>query len=582
MTNPVSLRQMALVSVLIPAFKPEYLQEAILSALQQTCDDIEILVGDDTVDARLEQIVTQIDDPRVTYYHHGFGDAELNLRQLWQHATGPYIKPLFDDDVLRPASIEALVSALRSNPASALAFHERVYVSPYNDIVWTPPKLIEPGSIAALDHQLLVDQMLPTLRNFVGEPSNTMVNRELVDVTQAYTYHGRKLDFLADVASYLNLSTGAPIIGVGGYLSAFRQHAAQSSNSASPRISAGLYEWELIVRTEAAEGNFSGPGLNSAWRSLRKRYAPFVRHLPEIARLSAHLHDIVNNEPTKLLTHTFDADLDVAVKAVAARVAIAARPEPTPNYCPVCTQPIGEWLPHPASDDLTFMDHMGVVGSRRDKHVCPACGCNDRDRHLWLNIEAANLLADAPEMRILHVAPEATLEPKIVALAPIEYVAGDLMTHEARHDRIDVETLEFADGYFDLIICNRVLERVDFPARAIAEFCRCLRPGGRLIAQTPYSPILKRTIETTTTDPEDFATYYFGRSDHARLFGLDLIDEFHAAGLVGEPLEHTTLLGELDPEAYGVNPVESFFLFSKPLTQTYETHPEAPERPRGE
>lgn len=556
---------MPLVSVLIPAFKPEYLQDAILSVLQQTCDDIEILVGDDTVDASLEQLVTHIDDARVTYYHHGFGDAELNLRQLWQHATGPYIKPLFDDDMLLPTSVEVLMSALRSNPASALAFHERVFVSAHDEIVGTPTKLMEFGSSAAFDRQLIVDNMLPTLNNFVGEPSNTMVNRELVDATQAYTYHGRKLDYLSDVASYLNLSTDAPIIGVGGYLSAFRQHATQSSASSSPRVSAGLYEWELIVRTEAAAGNFSGAGLNSAWRSLRKRYAPFVRQLPEIARLSAHLDDIVTSEPTQLLTPTFEADLGVAVQAVAARLAIAARTEPSVNYCPVCTQPIGEWLPHLGSFDPTFLDHMGVVGSRRDKHVCPACRSNDRDRHLWLNIEAANLLADAPAMRILHIAPEPTLEPKIVGLAPLEYVAGDLMPQDPRHQRIDVESLEFADGHFDLIICNHVLEHVDFPARAIAEFSRCLRPGGRLIAQTPYSPILTRTIETVTSDSEEFATYFFGQDDHVRLFGLDLIDEFHAAGLTGEPLEHTTLLGELDPEAYGVNPIEPFFLFSKPL-----------------
>ena len=134
----------------------------------------------------------------------------------------------------------------------------------------------------------------------------------------------------------------------------------------------------------------------------------------------------------------------------------------------------------------------------------------------------------------------------------------------AGHQRIDVEALEFDDGHFDLIICNHVLEHVDFLARALAEFCRCLRPGGHLIAQTPYSPILRRTIETTTSEPESFATYYYGQNDHARLYGLDLIDEFHAAGLLGEPIEHTTLLGELDAEAYGVNPVESFFLFSKP------------------
>ena len=296
-------------------------------------------------------------------------------------------------------------------------------------------------------------------------------------MTQAYTYRGRKLDFLADVASYLNLSTDAPIIAVGGYLSAFRQHAAQSSSSTSPRISAGVYEWELFVRTEAAEGNLSRPGLTSAWRALRKMYASHVRQLPEIARLAAHLDDIVTSKPTQLLTDTFEADLEIAAKAVAARLAIAARPEPSPNHCAVCTQAIGEWIPHPAAVDLRFMDHMGVVGSRRDKHICPACHCNDRDRHLWLYIEAANLLADAPQMRILHIAPEPRLEPKIVALAPLEYVAGDLVPQAAGHQRIDVEALEFDDGHFDLIICNHVLEHVDFLARALAEFCRCLGPG---------------------------------------------------------------------------------------------------------
>jgi methyltransferase family protein/glycosyl transferase family 2 len=562
--EPGIVGQMALVSVVIPAFKPEYLQAAIISATEQTCEDIEILVGDDSVDARLEPIVTEIDDPRVTYHHHGFGDAELNLRKLWERATGEYIKPLFDDDLLLPASVESLVNALRSNPGSALAFHERVYVNSENDIVWTPPQLLEAGSMAALDHQFMVDHMLPTLSNFIGEPSNTMVSRELVDVTQVYTYRGRKLDFLADVASYLNLSTDAPIILVGGYLSAFRQHAAQSSHGTSPRISAGLYEWELFVRTEAVEGTLSGPELTSAWRSLRKMYAPHARHLPEIARLAAHLDDIVSNEPAQLLNDTFEADLAVAAKAVAARVAIAARQEPSPNHCAVCGQAIAEWLPHPAAVDLTFMDHMGVVGSRRDKHICPACHCNDRDRHLWLYIEAANLLADAPEMRILHIAPEAMLEPKIVALAPLEYVAGDLVPHHERHRRIDVEALEFDDDHFDLIICNHVLEHVDFPPRAIAEFYRCLAPGGHVIAQTPYSPILRRNLETTTSESEGFVTYYFGQDDHARLFGLDLIDDFHGAGFTGEPLEHTTLLGDLDPEAYGVNPVESFLLFSKP------------------
>ena len=54
----------------------------------------------DTPDGRLETIVTSVDDPRVSYHYHGFGDAELNLRCLWERSTGRYVKVLFDDDVL--------------------------------------------------------------------------------------------------------------------------------------------------------------------------------------------------------------------------------------------------------------------------------------------------------------------------------------------------------------------------------------------------------------------------------------------------------------------------------------------------
>src|SRR3954470_10284480 len=118
-----------LVSVIIPAFKPQHLVDAITSAREQTCADVEILVGDDTPDGRLEPIVTSVDDPRVSYHPHAFGDAELNLRGLWERSTGRYVKVLFDDDVLLPDSLTALVSALEAHPASAPPFHERVFIN---------------------------------------------------------------------------------------------------------------------------------------------------------------------------------------------------------------------------------------------------------------------------------------------------------------------------------------------------------------------------------------------------------------------------------------------------------------------
>src|SRR4051794_41132450 len=356
-----------LVSVIIPAFKPRHLVAAITSARDQTCADIEILVGDDTADGRLETIVMSIDDPRVSYHYNGFGDAELNLRSLWERSTGRYVKVLFDDDVLLPDSLTALVSALEAHPASVLAFHERVFINDAGEVIHTPPRILDDEEVVEVDRETLVGGLLAPIGNFVGEPSNTLLRRELVDIETVYTYDGLKLDFLADVASYLNLAEQAPLVGVGGLLSAFRRHDAQSSHSSSPRISAGLYEWELIVRKECEAGNLDDAQREVAWQSLRRMYAPHVRSLPEIARFASRLDGLVANGTAGLRSsEIFQTDLQTARTAVASRVAIAKRPQPQQSHCPVCDQDVEGWRasPHAGLIDLKVMDDVGVVGSR--------------------------------------------------------------------------------------------------------------------------------------------------------------------------------------------------------------------------
>ena len=45
--------------------------------------------------------------------------------------------------------------------------------------------------------------------------------------------------------------------------------------------------------------------------------------------------------------------------------------------------------------------------------------------------------------------------------------------------------LPFANGRFDLVTCNMVVEHLDQPGKAFAEIARCLTPGGALIVHTP-------------------------------------------------------------------------------------------------
>ena len=237
-------------------------------------------------------------------------------------------------------------------------------------------------------------------------------------------------------------------------------------------------------------------------------------------------------------------------------------------FCCLCEQTVDAWVPHPGRAQRSpFMAMLGTVGSDLAVYGCPHCGCNDRDRHLWMYMASAGLPEQLAGARILHLAPEASLEPRLLACRPAEYVRGDLFPARAGILRVDAESIAFEDGRFDLIIANHLLEHVRHPERALAEFARCLAPGGLLIAQTPYAPALKHTFELETPPTEEFATIYYGQVDHVRLFGGDIGTLFNAAGLTGSPMPHAQLLGEFDPLEFGCNGREPFFAFSKPALE---------------
>jgi SAM-dependent methyltransferase len=240
-------------------------------------------------------------------------------------------------------------------------------------------------------------------------------------------------------------------------------------------------------------------------------------------------------------------------------------------YCVICDQPVATWIPYPLTHLRSeFMKLMQAVGSDAAVYQCPHCGCTDRDRHLWLYLMAIGLLPKIRGARMLHIAPEIRLEKKFLATQLAEYVRGDLFPVRPGIKKVDVERMEFVDDFFDLIVCNHVMEHVSSPERALAEFFRCLKPGGVLIAQTPYTPLLKKTFEMHTNPEGDFRRVFYGQDDHVRLFGSDIVSYFHAAGFQGELYPHESFLGQFDRLEMGINPREPLFLFSKPLADAVQ------------
>lgn len=86
-----------------------------------------------------------------------------------------------------------------------------------------------------------------------------------------------------------------------------------------------------------------------------------------------------------------------------------------------------------------------------------------------------------------------------------EYVGLELDTPMARRRGIadayyDGHRFPYADGEFDTVVCNQVLEHVFYPDRFISEAHRVLRLGGRLLLTVPF-------VWDEHEQPYDFARY---------------------------------------------------------------------------
>jgi glycosyltransferase involved in cell wall biosynthesis len=112
------------VSVVIATLdRPDYLRQAIASALRNNYQNFEIVVSDDAGPPENSKVVASFRDPRIRYRRNTtrLGSA-LNHKAALTIATGEYIILLNDDDEWEPNCLGPLVAALRDHPEVLMAF----------------------------------------------------------------------------------------------------------------------------------------------------------------------------------------------------------------------------------------------------------------------------------------------------------------------------------------------------------------------------------------------------------------------------------------------------------------------------
>jgi len=191
-------------------------------------------------------------------------------------------------------------------------------------------------------------------------------------------------------------------------------------------------------------------------------------------------------------------------------------------YCPNCNSFLRDFV-FCGTESVVSVEKQ-IIGAGRRKMECPICHSAERDRLLYLYIkDYLHLFENQEKINILHIAPEECLFSVFYKkINHQNYVCGDKFEEGYKYAKhvqfIDVTDINYEDNYFDLILCNHVLEHIPNDRKAMQELHRVLKPGGKAILQVPLSHIIKDTCEDfSITNPAE-RIELFGQWDHCRIY----------------------------------------------------------------
>nr|WP_318381230.1 glycosyltransferase [uncultured Enterobacter sp.] len=230
------MNECALVSIVIPAYNPEFFETALSSALNQSWPNCEVIIHDDSQDDTIslicERYASRSDTP--IYY-------TKNEIRLWEEgnvlagvrlAKGKYVKFLYDDDIIYEHAITRLIAALESSPQNRMASSRRtridVHGKPLVDILATAYPFTGDAILHGPD---VVKFFTDHNVNFIGEPSAVLCYRDdlLSFGDELFKLKGEHLYFLTDMTLFLKLLHLGNLAFVAEPLAAFRVSENQSS-----------------------------------------------------------------------------------------------------------------------------------------------------------------------------------------------------------------------------------------------------------------------------------------------------------------------------------------------------------------
>ncbi|MCX7770748.1 MAG: glycosyltransferase [Proteobacteria bacterium] len=264
-----------LVSVLIPTYnKGEFIQEAIESVLNQTYQNLELIIVDDcSSDNTLEIVKKFLNDKRVRFYQN---EKNLGIGGNWNktlsYAKGKYIKYLMADDKFEPHLLEKYVEIMEKYPEVSL-------VTSYRGIFGEREEVIKQPEIGFIDRKRAIELTLKHL-NWIGEPTTVMFRKENLWVGTFKT----EFRFLLDIDMWIRqLSCGALYV-IPEVLSWFRQYSEQTTKLVKKSFDDVFEEYLLFEMVFHSKQRYLIDDIHDAYELKKKRFLKNYKLIPKMIK----------------------------------------------------------------------------------------------------------------------------------------------------------------------------------------------------------------------------------------------------------------------------------------------------------
>ncbi|ONF45082.1 glycosyl transferase [Marinobacter lutaoensis] len=302
-------RNDCLVSFLVPAFKPDFLSEALACIETQGVDRAEVIVCDDSPGTDVARIVE--DFARVSRFPVQYQRNEvqlgglMNMQRCFELSVGRYVKFVNDDDRLLDGATARMVAVLEAHPDIRMVTGRRQLIDETGqvlpDILATHSPFAEDAVIHGAD-LLRFWSRFPL--NFVGEPTSVLLRADELRGCWPHisALGNRMINSVNDLALYVNALGAGHLAYLAQPQSCFRTHGGQAQRQGNATV-VGDYGRSVFL----AQLDVRGVEPLPLYGHVRVR--PLDRPDPSWGRfpLVEHFRDVGRITPEALSEFTFES-----------------------------------------------------------------------------------------------------------------------------------------------------------------------------------------------------------------------------------------------------------------------------------